>query len=65
MTTTPSILNERQIALLVLITQSQTTSSALLHTYNILVSMGDPNFENRWPKDETDPISLNYTSDTT
>lgn len=33
--------------------------------YDKLLSMGKRNFEIKWPKDECDPISLNYTSGTT
>jgi fatty-acyl-CoA synthase len=30
--------------------------------YEEFVGKGDPNFKWRWPKDEWDAISLNYTS---
>jgi fatty-acyl-CoA synthase len=33
--------------------------------YEAFVAKGDPNFEWRWPKDEWEAISLNYTSGTT
>ncbi|RUP08174.1 acyl-CoA synthetase [Hyphomicrobium sp.] len=33
--------------------------------YEAFVTKGDPNFEWRWPKDEWEAISLNYTSGTT
>lgn len=33
--------------------------------YEAFVSNGDPNFEWRWPEDEWEAISLNYTSGTT
>ena len=34
-------------------------------TYDALVEEGDPDFEWKWPDDEWDPISVNYTSGTT
>jgi len=34
-------------------------------TYEQLLKEGDPNYEWRWPKDEWEAISLNYTSGTT
>ncbi|GKU98131.1 hypothetical protein SLEP1_g11171 [Rubroshorea leprosula] len=33
--------------------------------YGSLLGMGKPDFEIRWPEDEWEPISLNYTSGTT
>ena len=33
--------------------------------YESLLQEGDPRFEGRWPKDEWEPIALNYTSGTT
>ncbi|GLT46067.1 hypothetical protein SLA2020_198540 [Shorea laevis] len=33
--------------------------------YDSLLGMGKPDFEVRWPEDEWEPISLNYTSGTT
>ena len=34
-------------------------------TYETLIAMGKTDFDIRWPNDEWDPISLNYTSGTT
>ncbi|KAL5706195.1 putative acyl-activating enzyme 1 [Ranunculus cassubicifolius] len=52
--------------LLVLIPESipAKRSSGMLE-YENLIAMGKPDFEIRWPKNELDPISLNYTSGTT
>ncbi|XAR61551.1 hypothetical protein NMG60_11016005 [Bertholletia excelsa] len=33
--------------------------------YEMVLTMGRPDFEIKWPQDEWDPISLNYTSGTT
>ncbi|XAR64258.1 hypothetical protein NMG60_11024529 [Bertholletia excelsa] len=33
--------------------------------YERVLAMGNPNFDIRWPNDECDPISVNYTSGTT
>uniref|UniRef100_A0A5B6YUR2 Putative 4-coumarate:coenzyme A ligase 4 n=1 Tax=Davidia involucrata TaxID=16924 RepID=A0A5B6YUR2_DAVIN len=58
---------------LVLILESDNpppTNSNVLSTsgnleYESLLVMGKPDFEIKWPNDEWDPISLNYTSGTT
>ncbi|KAJ4965203.1 hypothetical protein NE237_017052 [Protea cynaroides] len=44
---------------------SKMTSSSDYLEYKNLLAMGQANFQIRWPKDECDPISLNYTSGTT
>ncbi|XP_043708639.1 butanoate--CoA ligase AAE1-like isoform X1 [Telopea speciosissima] len=44
---------------------STITSGSVYLEYENLLAMGQPDFKIRWPKDEWDPISLNYTSGTT
>jgi fatty-acyl-CoA synthase len=43
----------------------QTGEALSAEDYDAFVSAGDPNFTWRWPKDEWEAISLNYTSGTT
>lgn len=43
----------------------QTGEALSADDYEAFVSNGDPNFEWRWPEDEWEAISLNYTSGTT
>ncbi|CAA2142381.1 acyl-CoA synthetase [Hyphomicrobium sp. ghe19] len=43
----------------------QTGEALSTEDYEAFVSKGDPNFEWRWPADEWEAISLNYTSGTT
>ena len=43
----------------------QTGQALSSEDYEAFVSNGDPNFTWRWPKDEWEAISLNYTSGTT
>ena len=43
----------------------QTGEALSYDDYEALVAKGDPNFKWRWPPDEWDAISLNYTSGTT
>jgi len=43
----------------------QTGEALSADDYEAFVSDGDPNFEWRWPEDEWEAISLNYTSGTT
>jgi fatty-acyl-CoA synthase len=43
----------------------QTGQALSAEDYEAFVSNGDPNFTWRWPKDEWEAISLNYTSGTT
>ncbi len=43
----------------------QTGEALSADDYEAFVTKGDPNFEWRWPKDEWEAISLNYTSGTT
>lgn len=43
----------------------QTGEALSAEDYDAFVSTGDPNFTWRWPKDEWEAISLNYTSGTT
>ncbi|KAL8172167.1 hypothetical protein V2J09_023971 [Rumex salicifolius] len=44
---------------------SKTTSVSQYLEYESIIARGKPEFEIRWPKDEYDPITLNYTSGTT
>ncbi|XP_042479170.1 butanoate--CoA ligase AAE1-like [Macadamia integrifolia] len=44
---------------------SKITSSSVYLEYENILAMGQPDFKIRRPKDEWDPISLNYTSGTT
>ncbi|GFY95712.1 acyl activating enzyme 1 [Actinidia rufa] len=46
-------------------TASNTVSTNGNLDYQRLLAMGRPDFEIKWPNDEWDPISLNYTSGTT
>ncbi|PSS17166.1 Acyl-activating enzyme 1, peroxisomal like [Actinidia chinensis var. chinensis] len=46
-------------------TASNTVSTNGNLDYERLLAMGQPDFEIKWPNDEWDPISLNYTSGTT
>ncbi|XP_020274907.1 probable acyl-activating enzyme 1, peroxisomal isoform X2 [Asparagus officinalis] len=43
--------------------QSPTPSSSM--DYETLISTADPTFDIKWPSDECEPISINYTSGTT
>ncbi|MBY0558347.1 acyl-CoA synthetase [Hyphomicrobium sp.] len=43
----------------------QTGEALSTEDYEAFVAKGDPNFEWRWPRDEWEAISLNYTSGTT
>ncbi|KAL5697897.1 putative acyl-activating enzyme 1 [Ranunculus cassubicifolius] len=54
-----------KLPLLVLIPEPSKGFPAGILDYESLIAMGRPDFEIRWPKNELDPISLNYTSGTT
>ncbi|XP_077220886.1 butanoate--CoA ligase AAE1-like isoform X2 [Tasmannia lanceolata] len=69
-----NLLSQKQTKppLLVLIPESNPSSPAISNTlsfnnleYENLLRTGQPEFEIRWPEDEFEPISLNYTSGTT
>ncbi|KAJ6849534.1 putative acyl-activating enzyme 1, peroxisomal [Iris pallida] len=57
--------NNPNLPRLILISESSGSPPSEYLDYETLIINADPHFDIKWPADECDPISLNYTSGTT